>query len=102
MSDVSQEPLYYLADALPETQSELAIPLKVGSKVLGVLDLQSNKKNAFTQADLTILRALADSIALAIHRVGLYATLELRTDQLDLIANVGKSLTQCARPGYKA
>jgi serine phosphatase RsbU (regulator of sigma subunit)/putative methionine-R-sulfoxide reductase with GAF domain len=42
---------------------------------------------------LTILRALADSIALAIHRVGIYATLELRTDQLDLIARVSKTLT---------
>ncbi len=93
VADVSQEPLYFPADALPETQSELAIPLKVGNKVLGVLDLQSDTKNAFTQADLTILRALADSIALAIHRVGLYASLELRTDQLDLIANVSKSLT---------
>jgi sigma-B regulation protein RsbU (phosphoserine phosphatase) len=93
VADVSQEPLYYSADALPETQSELAIPLKVGKEVLGVLDLQSDKKNGFTQADLTLLSALADSIALAMHRVGLYATLELRTDQMDLIARVGKSLT---------
>lgn len=93
VADVNQEPLYFPADALPETQSELAIPLKVGNKVLGVLDLQSDQKNGFTPSDLTILRALADSIALAIHRVGLYATLELRTDQLDLIAQVGKSLT---------
>lgn len=93
VADVNQEPLYFPAEALPETQSELAIPLKVGNRVLGVLDLQSDTKNAFTQSDLTILRALADSIALAIHRVGLYATLELRTDQLDLIARVSKSLT---------
>ncbi|HSN95115.1 MAG TPA: GAF domain-containing protein, partial [Anaerolineaceae bacterium] len=93
VADVSQEPLYFPADALPETESELAIPLKVGNKVLGVLDLQSDRKHGFTSSDLTILRALADSIALAIHRVGLYASLELRTDQLDLIARVGKSLT---------
>jgi len=93
VADVSKDPLYFAADALPETQSELAIPLKVGNRVLGVLDLQSDIKNAFSQADLTILRALADSIALAIHRVGLYATLELRNDQLDLIARVSKSLT---------
>ncbi|MEA4811044.1 MAG: GAF domain-containing protein [Anaerolineaceae bacterium] len=91
--DVHKEPLYYSAEGLPETQSELAIPLKVGSKILGVLDLQSDKKNGFSQADLTLLRAVADSIALAIHRVSLYASLELRTDQLDLIARVSKSLT---------
>jgi GAF domain-containing protein len=51
---------------LPETRSELALPLKVGDQVIGVLDVQSTEANAFQPEDTEVLYTLADQVAGAI------------------------------------
>lgn len=51
---------------LPETRSEMALPLIVGGQLLGVLDIQSTKENAFHQDDIDSLQVLADQVAIAI------------------------------------
>ncbi|MGZ9236153.1 MAG: GAF domain-containing protein, partial [Anaerolineales bacterium] len=51
---------------LPETHSELALPLKVGDQIIGVLDVQSTEVNAFQSEDTEILYILADQVAIAI------------------------------------
>jgi GAF domain-containing protein/HAMP domain-containing protein len=51
---------------LPDTRSELAIPLKSGEKIIGALDVQSNQSNAFAQEDSEVLQILADQISSAI------------------------------------
>ncbi|HEY3476623.1 MAG TPA: GAF domain-containing protein, partial [Anaerolineales bacterium] len=51
---------------LPETRSELALPLKVGDHIMGVLDVQSTEPNAFESEDTEILYTLADQVAIAI------------------------------------
>ena len=51
---------------LPETHSEAGIPLRVGSRVTGALDLQSELTNAFNPDDVAVLQTLADQIAIAI------------------------------------
>lgn len=51
---------------LPETRSEMAIPLMVGNKVVGVLDLQSSQPNALNPENLTVFEALAGQLAIAI------------------------------------
>jgi GAF domain-containing protein len=51
---------------LPETRSELALPLKVGDQIIGVLDVQSTEANAFQQEDTDVLYTLADQVAIAI------------------------------------
>ena len=51
---------------LPETHSELALPLKVGDQIIGVLDVQSTEVNAFQPEDTEILYTLADQVAIAI------------------------------------
>lgn len=51
---------------LPDTHSELALPLKVGDQVIGVLDVQSTEVNAFQPEDTEILYILADQVAIAI------------------------------------
>lgn len=66
LNDVSQSPLFYPNPLLPETRSETGIPLKFGDRIIGALDLQSNKVNAFTPDDLTVLQILGDQIAVAI------------------------------------
>jgi signal transduction histidine kinase/CheY-like chemotaxis protein len=73
VNDVSQEPRYHPVETLPLTRSELTLPLRVGSEVLGVLDLESTALNAFSADDVQVLRILADQLAIAIHNDKLFA-----------------------------
>jgi GAF domain-containing protein len=57
---------------MPDTRSELALPLKVGETLTGVLDIQSKEADAFTSDDLSALSILADQVAIAIQNARLY------------------------------
>jgi sigma-B regulation protein RsbU (phosphoserine phosphatase) len=91
--EVQQDPRYRFVNLLPETQSEVALPLKIEDRVLGVLDIQSDQPHAFHPNDLLVLEALADSIARAVEGARLYSDLRRRADQLSLIAEVSKGVT---------
>jgi GAF domain-containing protein len=91
--DVQKDTRYRFIDALPETRSEVAIPLKIEGRVLGVLDVQSDQLNAFHPNDLLVLEALADTIARAVEGARLYSDLRRRANQLTLIADVSKSVS---------
>jgi len=91
--DVQKDARYRFIDALPETHSEVVIPLKIENRVLGVLDVQSDQLNAFHPNDLLILEALADTIARAVEGARLYSDLKRRADQMSLISEVSKSVT---------
>lgn len=64
--NVGQDSVFFNNPDLPDTRSELALPLKIGETILGALDLQSVEENAFTQADVSVLSILADQVAVAI------------------------------------
>lgn len=57
---------------LSQTQSALVLPLKSGERIFGVLDLQSDEANAFTEDDVSILTILADQIAISLQNLLLY------------------------------
>lgn len=91
--DVQKDERYRFVDALPETRSEAVIPLRIEGRVLGVLDVQSDKVNGFHPNDLLVLEALADTIARAVEGARLYSDLRRRASQLTLIAEVSKSVS---------
>ncbi|MBN1666987.1 MAG: GAF domain-containing protein [Anaerolineales bacterium] len=62
-NDVSQDPYYMPHQSLPETRSEVGLPLSVGGTVLGVLDVQSNALETFDEAVVATLQTLANQIA---------------------------------------
>jgi GAF domain-containing protein len=64
--NVGQDAVFFNNPDLPETRSELALPLKLGGTILGALDLQSMDVNAFSQEDVSVLSILADQVAIAI------------------------------------
>jgi nitrate/nitrite-specific signal transduction histidine kinase len=70
--DVTQEPRYHFLPQASQTRSELAVPLKTKNIVIGVLDVQSNRLNAFDEKDLTVLQSLAHQAAIAIENARLY------------------------------
>jgi PAS domain S-box-containing protein len=89
--DVHQDP-HYLADPnLPDTRSELCLPLVVRGKVIGVLDVQSEIETAFTSDDVTTLQILADQVANAIANAQLYREAHLRADRLAAINRISRA-----------
>jgi nitrate/nitrite-specific signal transduction histidine kinase len=71
-NDVGAEPRYRSVEALDDIRSELAVPVKIGDKVLGVLDIESTEVDAFGEADLFTAQTLADQLAVAIDNARLY------------------------------
>ncbi len=92
-ADVLGDTRYRYVAPLPETRSEVVIPLKLEQRVLGVLDVQSDHVNAFHPNDLMVLQALADNIARAVEGARLYGDVRRRADQLALVADVSRSVT---------
>ena len=65
-NNVFENPLYMINPLLAETRSELAIPLKIGTRVIGVIDMQSREMNSFNEDEVSVLQTLADQVAVAI------------------------------------
>ncbi|MFZ1041812.1 MAG: cache domain-containing protein [Anaerolineales bacterium] len=63
---VGEDAVYFNNPDLPETLSEMALPLRVGNQIVGVLDVQSKQTDAFSPEDIGVLSLLADEVSLAI------------------------------------
>jgi phosphoserine phosphatase RsbU/P len=73
INSVEEEPLFeYSPLSSQPSGSEMAIPLFFGGEVLGVLDIQSQQQNAFSQEDQSLLETLGDNIAISIRNARLY------------------------------
>jgi phosphoserine phosphatase RsbU/P len=91
--NVREESHYRYIDALPETQSEYALPLKIEEKILGILDVQSDRVNSFHEIDQLVLRSLANNIALAIENGSLYNRARQRAEQISLVIDFNHALS---------
>jgi len=90
--DVLSETRFRFIESLPRTRSEVVLPLKIEDRVVGVLDVQSERVRAFHPYDLLVLRALADNIATAVQSARLYSNLRRRAEQLTVIAEVSHAV----------
>lgn len=88
--DTGLDSAFFNNPSLPNTRSEMALPLKVGDEMIGVIDVQSEKPEAFTQDDIGILQIMADQLALAIQRVRLT---EEQQDNLRQLETANQSFT---------
>ena len=68
---------------LPNSRSQLAVPLKVESRIIGVLDVQSDQPHAFTAEEIAIMQIMADQLASAIERTRLLQTVEKNLNELE-------------------
>ena len=89
--DVSHEPRYVWMQGC-NTRSELAVPLKVAGKVIGVLDAQSDQLNAFDESDVTVMQSLANQAAIAIENARLYESLGRQVAQLTALQETNRAL----------
>ncbi len=72
INDTAQEPLFVPNPLLLDTRSQVAIPLRIGARTVGVIDIQSEQTFAFTEDDISVLQSLADQIAVAIDNARSY------------------------------
>ncbi|MEM7346432.1 MAG: GAF domain-containing protein, partial [Chloroflexota bacterium] len=70
--DVGKEAVWFNNPFLPDTRSEMALPLAIGPEVIGALTVQSIDEAAFSDEDVASLQAMADQLAMAIHNAQLH------------------------------
>ena len=83
--DVGEDAVFFDNPDLPFTHSEIALPMIVREKVIGVLDIQSIESQAFTQDDIEIMQTLSDQIALAIENARLFTDSQTTIQQLEAV-----------------
>src|SRR5436190_13216890 len=81
VADVSEDPRYI--NVVPDVRSELAIPMLLKDRCIGVLDLESPELDAFSKRDVEILTVLASQAAVAIENARLYETVRANEERLE-------------------
>jgi GAF domain-containing protein len=92
--DVGEAASFFRNPYLPDTRSEIALPLVSRGQVLGALSIQSEREAAFTQEDITSLQTLADQLSNAIENARLFEQTEIRAAELAVLNEMARGYTQ--------
>ncbi|HVP43311.1 MAG TPA: sensor domain-containing diguanylate cyclase [Terriglobales bacterium] len=90
-ADVSKDPRYIANN--PATRSELAIPLMVREEVVGVLDCQSDKLDAFDQETIDLLTLFSTQASIALQNAELYTLEQRKASQLEAVNAIARQST---------
>lgn len=93
VDDVTQHPAYFPGPGLGETRAEMAVPLIMAGRLLGVFDVQSEVADAFTQDDLQTMQTLADTLAVAVRNARLFEAERRRRRLAETLREVSTALT---------
>ncbi len=91
IEDTDKDAPYYATPLLPETRAEAALPLKVGERILGVLDVQSLEPYTFSKELLQTLDIIADQLAVAVINTELFAETQEHLSQHRLLHHITTS-----------
>ncbi len=91
--DVGIEAVHFNNPYLPETRSEMALPLTSHGEVLGALTIQSTEKAAFSEDDITALQIMADELANAIRNARLYQTVVRAGQETSTLLEINRDIT---------
>jgi GAF domain-containing protein len=83
--DVGQEAVRFVNPHLPDTRSEMALPLRARGQVIGAMSVQSTEEAAFDEADISVLQTMADQVAVAIDNAQLFADAEATVEEMENI-----------------
>jgi len=105
VQNVAADSAYVKSPELPTTRSEVALPLIVRNRVIGVLDIQSEEEQAFKFEDVYTLQTMADQVALAIDNTILLRESQAAIQQLEALTatntgEVWKERLQKTAKGY--
>jgi len=82
--DVDQDPFHFKNPLLPETRAEMAVPLMVGKRLLGALDVQSTEPHAFGEDDVRTLEAIASELAVAIDSARIQREMQRQLERIEV------------------
>ena len=98
--DIGVESVQFDNPLLQHTRSEVALPLMVGERVIGALDLQSSQKATFSEEDINILQGMANQLAIALENARLFTETLNELNDFRTVQNTHsskKDLTKTAR-----
>ncbi len=98
VNDVSQNPDFLPNPLLPETRSEVAVPLFVGQQLLGVLDVQQNSVNAFEEDELRILLIIANQLAASVANARLFEQTQEALAETQTLYQASQKFIQAGGP----
>jgi PAS domain S-box-containing protein len=88
VQDTGADPRWLANELLPETRSEIVVPLRSSAGIIGVLDIQHNIPNAFEESQQRLFKTLADQLAVTFENVFLLDSAEERAKKLATVAEV--------------
>jgi GAF domain-containing protein len=91
VNDITKDATYLPNPMLPDTRAEAAIPLKIGERILGVLDVQSTIPFSFSTNDINTFQTLADQLAIAVNNTELFAEIQEHLSQHRLLHHITTS-----------
>ncbi len=92
VNDVQNEPGWLPNAFLPETRAELAVPMIVGDQLMGVLDIQSEHLNAFTEQDANIQLTLAAQVAIALQNAYSFENAQKQAERETMLNTIGQKI----------
>jgi methyl-accepting chemotaxis protein len=96
VNDVTLAPDFLPNPLLPETRSELAVPMIVGGRVIGVFDIQSEQVGRFTDSDVNIQTTLAAQVATSLQNVRSFEQSKSQADLETLVNAIGQKIQRAA------
>lgn len=96
VNDVTQAPDFLPNPLLPDTRSELAVPMIVAGNVIGVFDIQSDQVGRFTESDVNIQTTLAAQLAVSIQNVRSFEQSKTQADFESLVNTIGQKIQRAA------
>jgi GAF domain-containing protein len=91
VNDIQKDATHLPNPMLPDTRAEAAIPLKIGERILGVLDVQSTIPYSFSSNDISIFQTLADQLAIAVSNSELFGEIQEHLSQHRLLHHITTS-----------
>jgi GAF domain-containing protein len=96
VNDVTQAPDFLPNPLLPDTRSELAVPMIVGGNVVGVFDIQSEQVGRFTDSDVNIQTTLAAQLATSIQNVRSFEQSKKQAELESMVNTIGQKIQSSA------
>lgn len=93
-ADVTLDPQWVANPHLPETKSEIAVPISLGNEVLGVIDIQDDEVNRFSDQDSNLLGSIADQVAVALRNSEQYERARNRANREQRLNQVREKILQ--------
>jgi GAF domain-containing protein len=97
-ANVSEDPMYIRNDLLPDTRSEAAVPIRIGRRTIGVLDVHSITANGFSAEDADLLQSISDQTGSAVQNAQSQETARVSQEVSQQLFRIGRLIASATTP----